>query len=110
MSGAVPGPPGAAGNGGVPGSAIAAPGSGAPGRAGVSGHIGEEGYRALLDIRARFPGRIAEAAAVRRRRGLLEERDRILVIAADHPARGALGVGDRPMAMESRAGLLDRLT
>ncbi|WP_043658026.1 Cgl0159 family (beta/alpha)8-fold protein [Streptosporangium roseum] len=72
--------------------------------------MGEEGYRALLDIRARFPGRIAEAAAVRRRRGLLEERDRILVIAADHPARGALGVGDRPMAMESRAGLLDRLT
>ncbi|MFI6798590.1 Cgl0159 family (beta/alpha)8-fold protein [Streptosporangium canum] len=70
----------------------------------------EEDYRRLLDDRARYPERVAEAAAARGRRPLLAGRDQLLIIAADHPARGALGVGDRPMAMESRAGLLDRLT
>jgi hypothetical protein len=33
-----------------------------------------------------------------------------MVIAADHPARGALRAGDRPMAMADRADLLDRLS
>jgi hypothetical protein len=33
-----------------------------------------------------------------------------MIIAADHPARGALGVGGRPLAMGSRVELLDRLT
>nr|WP_308207591.1 aldolase [Actinomadura madurae] len=32
-----------------------------------------------------------------------------MIIAADHPARGALGVGGDPVAMADRAGLLDRL-
>ncbi|WP_344970072.1 Cgl0159 family (beta/alpha)8-fold protein [Streptosporangium fragile] len=69
----------------------------------------EEDHRMLLETRARFPERIAEAAAARRRRGLLERRDRILVIAADHAARGAVGVGGRPFAMGDRVELLDRL-
>ncbi|GAA3021695.1 deoxyribose-phosphate aldolase [Streptosporangium longisporum] len=69
----------------------------------------EEDYRRLLDDRAWHPERVAEAAAARRRRPLPAGRDQLLIIAADHPARGALGVGSRPMAMESRAGLLDRL-
>lgn len=34
---------------------------------------------------------------------------RLLLIAADHPARGALGVGAHPMAMANRVDLLDRL-
>ncbi|WP_303623181.1 hypothetical protein [Actinomadura sp. BRA 177] len=34
---------------------------------------------------------------------------RLMIIAADHPARGALGVGGDPVAMADRAGLLDRL-
>src|SRR5262245_396639 len=33
----------------------------------------------------------------------------IIVIAADHPARGALGAGSRPLAMADRGELLDRL-
>ncbi|MEW9529123.1 class I fructose-bisphosphate aldolase [Microbispora sp. NPDC049125] len=66
-------------------------------------------YRRLLDDRARHPERIAEAAAARRRRPLLAGRDRLLIVAADHPARGALGVAGRPMAMASRADMLDRL-
>ena len=32
-----------------------------------------------------------------------------MIVAADHPARGALAVGDRPTAMNSRTDLLDRL-
>jgi hypothetical protein len=32
-----------------------------------------------------------------------------MLVAADHPARGAFGVGNRPLAMGSRVDLLDRL-
>ncbi|MEV4354143.1 Cgl0159 family (beta/alpha)8-fold protein [Nonomuraea sp. NPDC004186] len=67
------------------------------------------GYERLTQIRATRPEEIAEAAARRQRRGLPGEGERLLIIAADHTARGALGVRDRPLAMASRAGLLDRL-
>jgi DhnA family fructose-bisphosphate aldolase class Ia len=67
--------------------------------------------RALLDTRARRPQAIAEAAAQRRRRAsLLGEDGRIFIIAADHPARGALRAGERPMAMADRADLLERMS
>ncbi|MEV4392726.1 deoxyribose-phosphate aldolase [Nonomuraea sp. NPDC049607] len=69
----------------------------------------EQDYRRLLDQRAWQPERIAEAAAARRRRPLRNGREQLLIIAADHPARGALGVAGHPMAMRSRADLLDRL-
>ncbi|MGW7496913.1 Cgl0159 family (beta/alpha)8-fold protein, partial [Streptomyces luteogriseus] len=36
-------------------------------------------------------------------------RGRLMIVAADHPARGALGVGDRRLAMANRADLLERL-
>ncbi len=67
------------------------------------------GYEQLLNIRATNPGEIAAAAARRRRRGLPGEGERLLIIAADHPARGSLAVRDRPLAMASRFDLLDRL-
>jgi hypothetical protein len=67
------------------------------------------GYERLLNIRATDPGEIAAAAARRRRRGLPGEGERLLIIAADHPARGSLAVRDRPLAMASRFDLLDRL-
>lgn len=63
----------------------------------------------LVHVRSRHPEAIADAAARRRRRPLLGERGRLMIIAADHPARGALGVGDREFAMASRPGLLERL-
>jgi hypothetical protein len=63
----------------------------------------------VTDIRARQPGRIAEDWANRVRRPLLGDDGRLLIVAADHPARGALGVRDDPMAMASRLELLDRL-
>ncbi|WP_439331902.1 Cgl0159 family (beta/alpha)8-fold protein [Nonomuraea deserti] len=67
------------------------------------------GYARLTHIRATKPEEIAEAAARRQRRGLPGEGERLLIIAADHPARGALAVRDRPLAMASRADLLGRL-
>jgi len=67
--------------------------------------------RAIMAARARRPQAIAEAAAGRRRRtSLLGEDSQIFIIAADHPARGALRAGDRPMAMADRADLLERMS
>ncbi|WP_433317841.1 Cgl0159 family (beta/alpha)8-fold protein [Micromonospora chersina] len=66
-------------------------------------------YEALTRTRAHRPQAIAEAAARRTRRPWPEPGRPLFVIAADHPARGALGVRDRPMAMAGRADLLDRL-
>ncbi len=64
----------------------------------------------IVATRTANPAAIAEAAAQRERpRSLLNEHGRLMVIAADHPARGSLGAGDRPMAMADRADLLDRL-
>ncbi|MER6206909.1 Cgl0159 family (beta/alpha)8-fold protein [Streptomyces sp. NPDC001073] len=64
---------------------------------------------ALVRIRTRHPEAIAEAAARRVRRPLLNDAGRLMIVAADHPARGALGVGDRTFAMANRAELLERL-
>jgi hypothetical protein len=66
--------------------------------------------RNLTRVRRRNPDAIAAAAAVRRRPVPLTEHERgLLIIAADHPARGALGAGSDPLAMSDRAGLLERI-
>jgi hypothetical protein len=66
--------------------------------------------RAITDVRTRRPQAIAEAAQRRQRRPeLLSDGNRMLIIAADHPARGVLRVGDRPMAAADRADLLGRM-
>ncbi|NAZ81112.1 deoxyribose-phosphate aldolase [Kineococcus sp. R8] len=66
-------------------------------------------YAEVAEIRARHPERIRELAQARARRPVLPPDGRLMVIAADHPARGANGVGSRPMAMANRTELLDRL-
>ncbi|TDC90747.1 deoxyribose-phosphate aldolase [Saccharopolyspora aridisoli] len=63
----------------------------------------------LIEARATRPEAIAEAAALRARRPLLGESGRMMIVAADHPARGALAAGGNPLAMVNRADLLDRL-
>ncbi|MFD6491833.1 deoxyribose-phosphate aldolase [Streptomyces sp. NPDC059944] len=63
----------------------------------------------LVTVRARHPEAIAEAAARRTRRPLVGPTGRLMIVAADHPARGALGAGDRRLAMANRADLLERL-
>jgi hypothetical protein len=69
----------------------------------------DELRRRLIETRAHDPGAIAAAAASRPRRPLLGESGRLMIIAADHTARGILGVGRDPMAMENRFDLLDRV-
>ncbi len=65
----------------------------------------------ILEARTRHPQAIAEAAARRHRRdSLLGADNQIFLIAADHPARGALRAGARPMAMADRVDLLERMS
>jgi hypothetical protein len=64
----------------------------------------------LLDVRVRRPEQVAELAAGRARpAGLVGQTGRLMLVAADHPARGALRVGPEPMAMGHRGELLRRL-
>lgn len=63
----------------------------------------------LVRIRTHHPEAIAEAAAGRARRPLLRPGGRLMIVAADHPARGALAVGNRRLAMANRVDLLERL-
>lgn len=66
--------------------------------------------RMLVEARVNHPDAITEAAARRvRPEGLLGPSGKLMVIAADHPARGVLRAGDDAMAMADRAELLDRL-
>lgn len=65
---------------------------------------------ALVGMRVREPGRIRELAAARRLpTGLTGSTGRLLLVAADHPARGALRAGADPLAMADRPRLLERV-
>jgi DhnA family fructose-bisphosphate aldolase class Ia len=66
-------------------------------------------YAAITELRASDPGAIAAAWRARTTRPTIRGNGRLMIVAADHPARGALGVGARPNAMNSRTDLLDRL-
>lgn len=66
--------------------------------------------RDLTQIRVQEPGLIAELWSARKRRTQRVGADgKLLIVAADHPARGALGVRQEPMAMADRPDLLERL-
>ncbi len=70
----------------------------------------DEQWSALVRVRATNPTAVARAYAARRRPArLLSEKDTIFLVAADHPARGALGTGGDAMAMADRRSLLARL-
>lgn len=65
---------------------------------------------AIVETRANHPERIAEMARDRQQpEGLVGDTGRLMVIATDHPARGALRAGDNPLAMGDRVDLLDRI-
>jgi len=60
-------------------------------------------------IRTGDPSRIKRLLSSRRKRDLMGPDGKLMIIACDHPARGALGVAGRKMAMGSRTDLLNRL-
>lgn len=64
------------------------------------------GIDEITSVRVEDPGVFERAAAARSRRAL---GDRMMLIAADHPARGSLAARGRPRAMASRTELLERL-
>lgn len=66
-------------------------------------------YADVTDLRATDPGAIDRAWQNRVSRPAVRGDGRLMIVAADHPARGALAVGSRPTAMASRTDLLDRL-
>ncbi|WP_405166047.1 aldolase [Nocardia sp. NBC_01499] len=73
-------------------------------------HLTDERWRELLRVRATDPAAVERAYAKRvRRPNLLANKETLFLIAADHPARGALGVGSDLTAMADRRTLLERL-
>lgn len=66
-------------------------------------------YQHLTDIRLADPDAVLRAAQARRRHPGHRPGKQIFIIAADHPARGALDVKDAPFAMADRRDLLDRM-
>jgi DhnA family fructose-bisphosphate aldolase class Ia len=66
-------------------------------------------YADITELRAADPAAIAQAWQNRTTRPAVRGNGRLMIVAADHPARGALAVGSRPSAMNSRTDLLDRL-
>ncbi len=66
-------------------------------------------YDEISEIRALEPERISKLLAARKRRPLLGKDGKMMIVACDHPARGALAVSGNPEAMADRRDLLDRL-
>ncbi len=68
-----------------------------------------EQYRALLEARIFDPESLRRALVERRRRTVPGDDGRLVILAADHTARGMLAVDSDPLAVADRFGLLDRL-
>jgi hypothetical protein len=66
-------------------------------------------YRELTNVRVSDPEAVAKAMAARRRRSELTRDGMLFIVAADHTARGMVGVGSDPRAMAERRTLLTRL-
>ncbi|WP_174183973.1 Cgl0159 family (beta/alpha)8-fold protein [Nocardia barduliensis] len=73
-------------------------------------YVTDERWRELLHVRATDSAAVERAYAQRvRRADLLAGKQTLFLVAADHPARGALGVGADRTAMADRRTLLERL-
>lgn len=66
-------------------------------------------YAALVELRVRRPQAAQEEADARTRRGTIAPAGRLLLLAADHPARMVTGAGTDPLAMGNRWALLSRV-
>ena len=68
----------------------------------------DDQWRGLIEARLRSPNAATKALKKRKRRKLIRD-SQIFIVAADHTARGMLGVGDDKFAMADRRKLLDAL-
>ena len=64
--------------------------------------LDDRAFAELLDVRAQEPERIAKAHAARRRRTSVTRDGMLFIVAADHTARGVLGVVQDERAMANR--------
>jgi DhnA family fructose-bisphosphate aldolase class Ia len=71
--------------------------------------LDETTYRALVEARIFEPKSLQSALKNRARRSLLGKDGRLLILAADHTARGKLAVGDDSLAIANRHLMLDRI-
>ena len=72
-------------------------------------HLEDADFAALTTMRAEAPERIAKALADRPRRQHLVADGAMFIVAADHTARGMIGVPGQPRAMVDRRTMLERL-
>jgi len=75
----------------------------------VSSGLDRDRYTALIEARIFEPASLLRALQERARRTVPGADGRLLIVAADHTARGMLAVGDDPLAVADRYTLLDRL-
>jgi DhnA family fructose-bisphosphate aldolase class Ia len=66
-------------------------------------------FERLRELRAADPAGGGRALAARRRRDVIRGDGRLFIVAADHPARGAIAVGSNKTAMANRYDLLERM-
>jgi len=71
--------------------------------------MNEERRQILLESRFVRPQAITDAETSREVHGPLSDDERLLIVAADHAARGALDVGANQSAMSNRYDMMDRL-
>lgn len=72
-------------------------------------HLEPDAYRALIEARVFEPQSLSAALLDRRRRTVAGADGRLLILAADHTARGMLAASGDPLAVADRYTLLDRL-
>ena len=71
--------------------------------------VNKEIWSAISQLRATESSQIAARANCRKRRLQPAPDGRLVVLAADHPARGVTRIGDNPLAMGDRPDLLGRI-
>lgn len=68
----------------------------------------DDQWLGLIEARLNSPNAAAKALKKRKRRKMITD-SQLFIVAADHTARGMLGVGDDQFAMADRRKLLDAL-
>ncbi len=71
--------------------------------------MSDDRARRIAQLRLRRPEAIQEAARRRRRLARPDRPDAVVIVAADHSARGVFRAGADPLAMADRGTLLDRV-
>ena len=69
----------------------------------------EETFAELTELRVNQPNLAKEELAKRKRRATLAQDGKLVILAADHPARSVTRVGERPAAMGHRLDYLGRI-